>query len=81
MPDQLPMSNKDIRKLLENQRSYNFLCYNRPIFEIYSGMVNGINDPINYAVDKENNDVSVKNIERMTNFLNENLGNQEVNQA
>ena len=81
MPDQLPTSNKDIRELLENQRSYNFLCYNKQIFEIYTGMVNGISDPINYALDKENNDVSVKNIERMTNFLNEKLGNQEVNQA
>lgn len=81
MPDQLPTSNKDIRELLENQRSYNFLCYNKQIFEIYTGMVNGISDPINYALDKENNDVSVKNIERMANFLNENLGNQEVNQA
>lgn len=81
MPDQLPVLEKDIRKLLENQRSYNFLCYNRPIFEIYSGMVNGINDPINYAVDKESNDISAKNIDNMTKFLNENLGNQEVNKA
>lgn len=81
MPDQLPVLEKDIRKLLENQRSYNFLCYNRPIFEIYSGMVNSINDPINYAVDKESNDISAKNIDNMTKFLNENLGNQEVNKA